>query len=170
MKLDAEARRFWLLSLGATISAGFILLRATNLYGDPVPWAKQETWAATVLSFLNCEKYPPSLLFLMMTLGPALLLLGSFEKIRGPIVGPLTTFGRVPFFYYVAHLYLIHGLAVLFHLGQSLLSDSVAVHISTLGLGGVYLVWLCVLVLLFPLCRWFAALKQHRTEWWWSYI
>ena len=98
--------------LGAGTSAGFILLRATNLYGDPAPWTVHDSWSATVLSFLNCEKYPPSFLYLMMTLGPALLLLAAFDDVRGPIARWLVTFGRVPFFYYVAHIFLIHLLAV----------------------------------------------------------
>ena len=88
------------------------LLRATNLYGDPQPWSAQESLLATVLSFINCEKYPPSLLYLMMTLGPALLLLAAFETARGRLADILVTFGRVPFFYYVVHIYLIHALAV----------------------------------------------------------
>jgi uncharacterized membrane protein len=83
MKFDAETRRRWLLGLGAAITASFVLLRATNLYGDPAPWSMQETWSATMLSFLNCEKYPPSLLFLLMTLGPAVMLLAAFETVRG---------------------------------------------------------------------------------------
>jgi len=173
MELDAEIRRRQLLSLGAAITAGFVLLRATNLYGDPAPWTMQETWSATVLSFLNCEKYPPSLLFLMMTLGLALLLLAAFENVRGRLARWLTTYGRVPFFFYVTHLYLIHGLAVAFVLAMysslpgSLSAETRAVALS---LAGVYLVWLFVLILLYPLCHWFAALKQRHTELWWSYL
>ena len=169
MELDAEARRRQLLRLGAAITAGFVLLRATNLYGDPAPWTMGETWSATVLSFLNCEKYPPSLLFLMMTLGPASLLLAAFENVRGRLAQWLTIYGRVPFFFYVTHLYLIHGLAVAFALAMysSLSAETPAV---ASGLAGVYLVWLFVLILLYPLCRWFAVLKQNRTEWWLSYL
>jgi uncharacterized membrane protein len=175
MQLDPEVRGRCLLRLGAAITAGFFLLRATNLYGDPAPWTMQETWSATLLSLLNCEKYPPSLLFLMMTLGPALLLLAAFENVRGRVAQWLTTFGRVPFFFYVTHLYLIHGLAV-FALAISPAPSSPSGHLSpetpaiALSLAGVYLVWLLVLILLYPLCRWFAALKQRSTEWWWSYV
>jgi uncharacterized membrane protein len=173
-KLDPAARRFRLLSLGAAISAGFILLRATNVYGDPVPWTNHETWTGTVLSFLDCEKYPPSLLFLMMTLGPALLLLGALEDMGGPIARWFVTFGRVPFFYYVIHLYLIHGMAVGFQhvipFGHSMLHDGSGAYKFEASLGAVYLFWLCVVALMYPLCRWFAELKQRHTEWWWSYI
>ena len=83
MQREADARQRVLLMLGAAITLGFIVLRATNLYGDPAPWTVQETWPSTLLSFLNCEKYPPSLLYLMMTLGPALMLLASFEHAAG---------------------------------------------------------------------------------------
>jgi len=83
MRLEEGARQRLLFGLGAAVTLGSIILRATNLYGDPAPWAPQETWLSTVLSFLNCEKYPPSLLYLMMTLGPALMLLASFEHVRG---------------------------------------------------------------------------------------
>jgi uncharacterized membrane protein len=174
MKLDAETRRRWLLRLGAAITAGFVLLRATNLYGDPAPWTMQETWSATVLSFLNCEKYPPSLLFLMMTLGPAVVLLAAFENVRGRLAQWLTTFGRVPFFFYVTHIYFIHGLAVASALtmypDHSWLPGALPPEKPALNLAGVYLVWLFVLTLLYPLCRWFAELKQRRTERWWSYL
>jgi uncharacterized membrane protein len=176
MNLDAETRRRRLLRLGAAITAGFVLLRATNLYGDPAPWTMQETRSATILSFLNCEKYPPSLLFLMMTLGPALLLLAAFDNVRGRLAQWLTTYGRVPFFFYVTHLYLIHGLAVAFALAMysdhSSLSGSHAPETPAvaLSLPEIYLVWFFVLILLYPLCRGFAEFKQRRTEWWWSYL
>jgi len=175
MELDPEARRRWLLRLGAAITAGFVLLRAANLYGDPSPWTMQETWFATVLSFLDCEKYPPSLLFLMMTLGPAVMLLAVLETMRGRFAQWLTTFGRVPLFFYVTHIYLIHALAIVFAMvtyrylpRSSFVSpDETAV---TLGLPGVYVVWLFVLILLYPPCRWFAELKQSHTARWWSYL
>ena len=175
MEPDAEVRHRWLLRLGGAITAAFVLLRATNLYGDPAPWTMQETGFATVLSFLNCEKYSPSLLFLMMTLGPAVMLLAVLENMRGRLAQWLTTFGRVPLFFYVTHIYLIHGLAFGFalvthpHLSPSgfVSPDETAI---ALGLPGAYVVWLCVLILLYPLCRWFAQLKQSRTEPWWSYL
>jgi uncharacterized membrane protein len=175
MELDAASRHRWLLGLGAAITAGFVLLRATNLYGDPAPWTMQETWSATALSFLNCEKYPPSLLFLMMTLGPAVTLLAVFENVHGRFAQWLTTFGRVPLFFYVTHIYLIHGLALAFalvtypHLAPSgfVSPDETGV---ALGLPSVYVIWLFVLILLYPLCRWFAQLKQSHAERWWSYL
>jgi uncharacterized membrane protein len=167
MLLDAKARRRLLYQLGAAITVGFVLLRAANLYGDPGRWSVQATPLATLLSFINCEKYPPSLLFLMMTIGPALILLGAFEHLRGRLAGWLATFGQVPFFFYVVHIYLIHALAVV-----TVLAMTGALARSELGfsLPAVYAVWLVVLVLLYPLCRWFAGLKERRQEWWWRYL
>jgi uncharacterized membrane protein len=168
MQLEARQRQWVLFQLGTAISLGFIVLRATNLYGDPAPWLVQETWLGTLLSFLNCEKYPPSLLYLMMTLGPALLLLASFEHAKGSFARFLSVFGQVPFFYYVVHIYLIHLLAVATAFAMT--GDFVRSPEIGIGLGGVYLVWLLVLVLLYPVCRWFAELKSSRRGWWWSYL
>jgi len=168
MQLEGKARQHLLFGLGAAVTLGFIVLRATNLYGDPAPWTPQQTLLSTVLSFLNCEKYPPSLLYLMMTLGPALMLLASFEHARGAFARLLATFGQVPFFYYVVHLYLIHALAV----ATTFAMTGVLTRTPTIGLGlpGIYFVWLLVLVLLYPICRWFAELKERGSGWWWSYL
>ena len=167
-QLEGKARQRLLFRVGAAVTLGFIVLRATNLYGDPDPWSAQGTLLSTVLSFLNCEKYPPSLLYLMMTLGPALMLLASFEHAHGAFARLLATFGQVPFFYYVVHIYLIHGLAVTtaFAMTGALTSTPMI----GLSLPGVYVVWLLVLVLLYPICRWFAELKERGSGWWWSYL
>jgi uncharacterized membrane protein len=156
------------LKLGAAITVGFVLLRATNLYGDPTSWSVQQTWLATLLSFINCEKYPPSLLFLMMTLGPALMLLGAFEQARGALARILAVFGQVPFFFYVVHIYLLHALAVA--TGLAMTGAFASNPEIGLGLAGIYLVWLVAVVLLYPVCRWFAEIKQHGSGWWWSYL
>jgi len=168
MQLEGEARQRLLFRLGAAVTLGFIVLRTTNLYGDPAPWTVQETWLSVLLSFVNCEKYPPSLLYLMMTLGPALMLLASFEHVRGAFARFLATFGQVPFFYYVVHIYLIHGLAVATAFAMTgVLTSTPAIGLS---LGGVYFVWLLVLVLLYPICHWFAGLKERGRGRWWSYL
>jgi uncharacterized membrane protein len=168
MQLEGEARQRLLFRLGAAVTLGFIVLRTTNLYGDPAPWTVQETWLSVLLSFVNCEKYPPSLLYLMMTLGPALMLLASFEHVRGASARFLATFGQVPFFYYVVHIYLIHGLAVATAFAMTgVLTSTPAIGLS---LGGVYFVWLLVLVLLYPICHWFAGLKERGRGRWWSYL
>lgn len=177
MQLEPARRRRLLLALGAAVSVGFVLLRASNLYGDPVAWTAQDGWLATALSFIDCEKYPASLLYLMMTLGPAMMALAAVEGASGRLAGWVTTIGRVPLLYYVLHLYLIHGLAVAF--ATITVGDSTWLFAGSplhkpanygLPLPGVYAVWLCVVIALYPVCRWFAALKQSRHEWWWSYV
>jgi hypothetical protein len=137
----------------------------------------QDDWLGTVLSFVNCEKYPPSLLYLMMTLGPALVLLALFERTHGALASWITVFGRVPLLFYVAHIYLIHALAVAMALamfGQAgwLLGQFPPQKPPAWGLDlvGIYATWLCVVAILYPLCRWFASIKQRRHEWWWSYL
>jgi uncharacterized membrane protein len=176
-RLDPASRRSFLLRTGAAVTAAFIVLRATNLYGDPAVWSVQASVLATVLAFIDCEKYPPSPLYLMMTLGPALILLALFERVHGALAGVVTTFGRVPFFFYVVHVAFIHALAVGFawitvgDIGWTFgafLSQKPASY--GLNLFGVYVVWLCVIAALYPLCRAFAALKRRRHEWWWSYL
>jgi uncharacterized membrane protein len=168
MRGEPNARQRLLFGLGAAVTLGFVLLRASNLYGDPVPWTGQTTWLATVLSYLNCEKYPPSLLYLMMTLGPALMLLAAFEHRRGWLARVLAMFGQVPFFFYVVHIYVIHALAVA--AGVAMTGTLASNPDIGLSLGGIYLTWLLVLALLYPLCRWFAGLKARGSGWWWSYL
>jgi uncharacterized membrane protein len=174
---ERAARVQQLFMLGVAVTLGFVVLRATNLYGDPAPWTIQDSLPATLLSFINCEKYPPSLLYLGMTLGPALMLVAAFEWVRGPVAAWIATFGRVPFFYYVVHIFLLHALAILFAwvtigdtgwLFGSLAGRKPAAY--GLPLAGIYAVWLAVVVALYPLCRWFAGIKRRRTEWWWSYL
>ena len=168
MQRAPEKRQWFLFQLGAAITLGFVLLRASNFYGDPDPWTTQQTWVSTVLSFLNCEKYPPSLLYLMMTLGPALILLAAFEHARGAFTQGLAIFGQVPSFFYVIHIYLIHALAVL--TGFALSGAFEANPDLGFGLPSVYLVWLFALALLYPICRWFADLKRRGSSWWWPYL
>ena len=178
MLLDPAPRRRRLAALGAGVTLAFILLRAANLYGDPAPWAWHDGLVATALSFVNTEKYPPSALYLAMTLGPALLALAAFEAVRGRLASILVTFGRVPLFYYVAHLLLVHAMAVAFALltlgdagwmfGPPPSGGKPAGY--GLDLPGVYLVWLLVVALLYLPCRWFADLKRRRADAWLSYL
>jgi uncharacterized membrane protein len=175
-KGDADTRQRWLIGLGVSVIAGFVLIRATNVYGDPAPWRSYESALATVLSFINCEKYPPSLLYLMMTLGPALLLLAGFERVHGRVSDVIATFGRVPFFYYVVHLYLIHALALLAAWWSTGNMGWLFGHLPNkpddygYGLAGIYAVWLLVVIALYPACRWFAGVKQRNRAWWLSYL
>jgi uncharacterized membrane protein len=168
MQVEKGERQRILFSLGAAITVGFVALRATNLYGDPTPWSPQDTWLWTMLSFLNCEKYPPSLLYLMMTLGPAVMLLAWLDETRGRLASFFATFGRVPFFYYVIHIYLIHALAVVTAFAMTgVLTTTPEIDFNLID---VYITWLSVIVLLYPICRWFAHLKQTGSAWWWVYL
>ena len=169
-----RARR--LIVAGAVATLAFVALRAVNGYGDPAPWTPQATAAGTAMSFLNVTKYPPSLAYVLMTLGPALVLLGLAERMRGPVAAALVTFGRVPLFFYVAHLYLAHALGVALAVatghGAAALLD-VFVHLPAgygVGLPGVYAAWLAVTLALLPACAWYARVKAGRREWWWSYL
>jgi uncharacterized membrane protein len=177
--LEREKRSSVLLYLGLGLTLLFILIRATNLYGDPRPWAVQGNVLWTLFSFINCQKYPPSLLFLLMTLGPAIASLSLFERINlkpSRLVQPFIVFGRVPLFYYILHLFVIHGLAVVFALIKYGSGISEAFKTGRppedygYNLGVVYLVWIAVVVALYPVCRWFANVKRRRKDAWLSYI
>ena len=183
LQRDRAERRKLLLILGASLTAAFVVLRASNIYGDPAHWSAQKSALFTIFSFLKCTKYPPSLLFLLMTLGPAIIALGLLDRSLGKAARPIIVFGRVPLFYYLLHIPLIHLLAVLFAylkhgaaggvwLGPPWDPETVALYPKDYGYGlfGVYAVWLLVILLLYPLCRWFADLKQRRREAWLSYF
>jgi uncharacterized membrane protein len=183
--LERPARRRILLVTGLAATAAFILARAFNSYGDPIPWTAQPRAGFTVLSFLNTTKYPPSLDFLLMTLGPALLLLAWFDRPGLAPSNPLVVFGRVPLFYFVTHFYAAHAAAVVlslvtygagawrlaFHPVPSM-GGPAALFPPNFGwnLGVVYAVWLAIVLALYPLCRRFAALKAARRHWWLSYL
>lgn len=168
-------RRSLLLRLGGALTAGFVLLRALNLYGDPVPWSVQSSGIMTALSFLNASKYPPSLLYLLMTLGPTLLALGLLER-AGRRAGWIATIGRVPLFYYVAHLYLLHTLLLVAGVVEGYpVADLAVLHLFRpegfgFGLPAVYLLTAVMVAMLYPLSRWYDRVKRRGTGWWWSYL
>jgi uncharacterized membrane protein len=179
---DAARRRTFLVRLGLGLTAAFVILRAINLYGDPVPWSTQRSPLFTVLSFLNTNKYPPSLLYLLMTLGPAMLLLRWVDAKTPAFLRPALVIGKVPLFYYVVHLFVIHLLTVIAcyvrygdahwmfespSLGQYPITQPPGWPAS---LPVVYLIWIGVVAMLYPLCSWFARVKQRRAEWWLSYL
>ena len=176
--LDAPERRRWLLRIGLGACAGFVLLRGLDLYGNPTQWSTEGGLLTAVLSFINCEKYPPSLLFLLMTLGPSIALLSALENARGWLAETLITIGRVPLFYYVLHIPLIHmvalGVAIDTGFDTAWLFGGFPIFAKPegygLGLPGVYVLWLAVVVALIPLCRWFSGVKQRRDDWWLSYL
>jgi uncharacterized membrane protein len=174
----AAQRERQLKLLGLTSIALFLLLRGTNLYGDPSPWSAQGDAVMTALSVLNVTKYPPSLLYALVTLGPALLLLPAMERLGGFAGEVLATFGRVPLFVYVLHLYAAHAVAVALWLAvgfdfQQLRGFGVqAVPPEGLGLSlaGTYAAWILIMAALYPVCRWFAGVKRRRRDWWLSYL
>ena len=178
LRLDRAPRRRLLIVLGLGATLAFLLLRSLNGYGDPHPWARRESAAFTVLAFLRCEKYPPSLSYLLMTLGPLIALLGLFDRGAGAIGRRLQILGRVPLFYYLLHLPLIHGLAVLFAFARYGRADWLFRNPPFAGmpegygypLPVVYLVWLSVVLILYPACRWFAAVKARNRSGWLSYL
>lgn len=169
-------RRRVLLSLGTGLTLGFVVLRAINRYGDPSPWVAQSTLTYTALSFLNVTKYPPSLLYVLMTLGPAIALLPVLERWSGPLANAVLVFGRVPLFYYVLHLYVIHALAMA--LGAAMGFEPAAFLTIFMRfppqfgveLPAVYAAWVAVVAVLYWPCRWFAGLKQRRNDVWLSYL
>jgi len=175
-KMDAAQRRPLFLKLGATALLFFVVLRFSNLYGDTAPWQHQAVWWRTVLSFINCQKYPPSLLFLLMTLGTSIILLSLLDHRGGAFSRFLAVYGRVPFFYYILHIYIIHSIQfiVLLIRGIPFIPSKAAGPPSLgpagVGLPGVYLIWLAVILSLYFPCRWFMRYKQQHNYWWLSYV
>jgi len=185
LTLERERRRRLLFGIGLTAVALFVALRAINVYGDPLRWATQERgpWF-TFLSFLNTQKYPPSLLFLLMTLGPSIIALALFDREREPgaLLRPFVTFGRVPLFYYLLHVPLMHVVAVVFAYVKYGRAEWLFLNwpppnqpqLEPEGYGYnlwvVYAVWLGVVAALYPLCRWFATVKARRRDAWLSYL
>ena len=175
-ELEPHRRAQRLIYLGAASLTAFVLLRTPNVYGDPSDWTLQGTTLQTLLSFVDVQKYPPSLQYLLLTLGVTLVLLGACESARGRVSAVLQTFGRVPLFFYVLHIALAHlaagVIAFAMGFGTALLSDDQFLLPQQWGFGlpVVYLAWLLVVATLYPACRWFAAVKRQRTDWWLSYL
>jgi uncharacterized membrane protein len=172
-----DHRRRTLLQTGVALTAAFVVLRALDVYGDPNPWQLQPGGSiATLIDFLNTTKYPPSLTFLLMTIGPAAMLCARADQWNGWAKDILVTFGRVPFAFYVAHVLLIHALSVLLGIlqGFDLRQMLTLFHFYPAGYGvtlpWVYVVWVLVVALLYPFCRWVAAVKTRRRDWWLSYL
>lgn len=178
----AQRRRTFLLRSGLFLTAAFVVVRATNVYGDPSPWTPQSSAAFSVLSFLNTTKYPPSLLFLLMTIGPALALLGFLDGRTTPWLRPAATVGKVPMFYFLLHIPLIHVVAVVLcyaRYGQvhwMFESGSLEQYPITFPPGWgyslpvIYLLWFCIVLSLYPLCYGFAAVKRRSSSLWLSYV
>ena len=178
---DNSKRKKLLNSIGIIAVATFVVLRLANLYGDPKQFKEFGSFSQNLISFLNPNKYPPSLLYLLMTLGAAFLFLANTEKLKGRIVNFFCTFGRVPFFYYILHIYIIHIIAMImaqisgWGWKKMILSTFIAFEPNMKGYGYslwiVYVIWISVILLLYPLCKRFDKYKQnHKEKWWLSYL
>ncbi len=181
LRLEPARRRRCLFLLGTALIVGFVILRGTNLYGDPRPWSVQSTNLFTVFSFLNCTKYTPSLCYLLMTLGPAILFLAIFDRPVGSAAQPIIVFGRVPLFFYVLHVFLIHAGVVLLdyirfgyspqaYCGPWMLKQESLPPDYGLSLPKVYLAWMGVILVLYLPCRWFAGVKRRHPNSLLSYL
>lgn len=177
----AERRRRLCLSIGLAAIAAFLVLRGFDLYGDPRPWRAVPARAPALLRFLNTNKYPASLSFLLMTLGPLIALVPLVERARGPISRALATFGRAPLFFYVLHVPLIHALALGVSLVRQGRVDPWLFENHPMGMSRapsgyqwslplLYAVTAVAVALLYPACRWFAQLKERRRTWWTSLL
>ena len=178
---DAHKRKKLLTWMGLGSIALFIILRSFNLYGDPHAWMQQSSSIFSILSFLNTTKYPPSLHFLLMTIGPALIFLSASANVQSKFSKPVIVFGKVPFFFYIIHLYFIHALAAVFlvYQGQNWDAYILSAREITSGrlgnfgvrLDAVYVIWILVIVMLYPLCRWYQVYKSnHPQKQWLSYL
>ncbi|MES2796483.1 MAG: heparan-alpha-glucosaminide N-acetyltransferase domain-containing protein [Bacteroidota bacterium] len=176
-----EKRKNLFNTIGISAIGAFAIFRFSNAYGDPILYKNYGTLSKDLISFFNPSKYPPSLDYLLMTLGAAFLFLANAEKLKGKVVDFFSTFGRVPFFYYILHLYLIHVIALIFAEFSGfgwrimILHDWVTETPTLKGYGFplwvVYAVWVLVIVLLYPLCKKFDKYKQaHKEKWWLSYL
>ncbi len=171
-----ERRTQFLYRAGIAAVIAFVVIRFINGYGDPLHWSAQRSTAMTVASFFNTLKYPPSLLYLLMTLGPALILLALFDRARGKVVDVVSLYGRVPMFYYVFHILVIHLLASAFALWQGGQAGFLGLDISSFpkwygtNLAGVYVAWVTVVALMYMPCLWYASLKSTKRYWWLGYL
>jgi uncharacterized membrane protein len=175
--LERATRRRELFGLGISLTAAFVVLRYFNLYGDRLPWSVQDRGPLfTVFSFLHCHKYPPSLMYLLMTLGPAITALAVFDRPPGPVSRFFLVFGRVPLFFYLLHLPLIHALTLGWayhaHGGQvpGWLYDFPNPQGDGVDLPVVYLIWVGVVLLLWPVCHWYAGVKRRHPNGLLSYL
>ena len=178
---DPILRKKWLLRMGLGALVAFLILRTSNVYGDLLPWSVQENTTKTILSFLSVTKYPPSLSYLLITLGPAMLFLFAFENTKNKLTDFFLVFGRVPLFYYFMHMLVIHIFAII---GILLFSGNwqdmilsaenfKAGKLATYGysLLTVYLVWIGVVLLLYPICKKYMQYKaNNKGKWWLSYL
>lgn len=178
--ISIDERKKKLLWMGLGLLGFFVIVRFANFYGDPVKWSVQPRGTVyTFLSFINISKYPPSLMYFCVTIGAGLLALRALESMSNPFTRFMNVFGRVPFFYYIIHFYLIHGmLAILFFVrgypAKDIINPASPILFTPNGLGvslfGVYIVWAIVIVIMYPLCKRYNAYKSLHNQWWLSYV
>ena len=181
-KFTAENRQKTIFRIGIGLILLFVILRFINIYGAPHPWTTQKNSLYTFLSFLKIHKYPPSLLYLCITIGPALLLLSMVERIKNHLTNILVVFGRTAFFYYVIHFFLLHLLlAASFYIHGNTTQQAIeslqklpflfAIPGQGFGLAEVYGIWAGVIIALYPLCKWYNEYKtKNKEKWWLSYL
>ena len=183
--LEDAVRRRITLRLGFALTAAFFVVRTINIYGDPSNWTTQKSAIFTALSFLNCTKYPASLDYILMTIGPALLLLACYDRLKFASRNPLVVFGRVPLFYFVLHFFAIHILLVIVSYARYGSRAFSFIFNAVPAMGGprqayppdfgyplwvTYAIWICLVAALYPLCLWFAQYKTTHRWWWLSYL
>jgi uncharacterized membrane protein len=177
---DKALRKKWLLRVGITCIAMFFVIRGINLYGDKAPWSYQKDIVFTILSFFNLSKYPPSLDFALITIGPGLLFLAYSEQVKSKIANFFVVFGSVPFFYYLQHILFIHSFvvitrAIMEYKWESLTENGQAAASPWaefgFSLGATYLIWIGIVLLLYPICKKYMLYKaRNKDKWWLSYL
>src|SRR6185437_14101027 len=176
---DPERRKKILLITGFSLVGLFLVLRFINVYGDPSQWSVQRNGVYTLLSFLDVSKYPPSLLFLCMTIGPALIALALTEHLKNKVTAVFITYGSVPFFYYILHFYLIRVINIILFFASGYSASQIKSGDSLFwfspkdfgfSLAVVNLIWLFVIAALYFPCRWFSKYKKTHNQWWLSYL
>ena len=178
---DAMKRKKLFNTIGMSSIVLFVILRVINSYGNPIPWKDYDSITKNLISFFNPAKYPPSLMYLLMTLGVLFIFIANTENLKGKIVDIFKTFGRVPFFFYIIHIYVIHVFALLLAelsgfgweimILKDWVSEAPALKGYGLNLGWVYLVWIIVIIILYPLCEKFDCYKRNnKDKWWLSYL
>jgi uncharacterized membrane protein len=180
LKFEGDKRKRMLILSGCSLLLFFVVLRYTNSYGDPLKWSLQKDGLYTFFSFMNVQKYPPSLLFMCATVGLAMLILAFTQNINNRVTRFITVYGRVPFLYYVLHFFLIHLVATGFFFARGHSASEGIYHGQELpnfvkpgegvSLGFVYLIWICIVLSLYPVCKWFSEYKRNHKDWWLSYL
>ena len=174
-------RKKLLMIFGSALLLIFVLLRYSNIYGDPFLWINQDTTIKTLMSFFKVNKYPPSLLFMCITIGSALLFLALFENSNNKFTRAISIYGRVPFFFYIIHFYLLHLLCMILFVARGHVFGEVTPAVFGIPFGfmiagegysliTVYVIWTVLVIGLYPLCKWFSDLKQRKNYWWLSYL